>query len=140
MAHILFYEKPGCSGNARQKALLKTAGHTLDTRNLLTENWTRERLLDFLAPLPVPEWFNRTAPKIKAGEIDPDNIDAPTALRLLLDDPLLVRRPLMESGGRRHVGFVPEAVDAWIGLNGLRADAADLACQGSDACHAPAKT
>jgi hypothetical protein len=55
-------------------------------------------------------------------------------------DPLLVRRPLMECAGRRHVGFVPEAVDLWTGLNGSRMDAAELACQGSDACHAPEKT
>jgi nitrogenase-associated protein len=140
MAHITFYEKPGCGGNARQRALLEAAGHTLDIRNLLTEPWTQERLLAFLAPLPVPEWFNRSAPRIKSGEVNPDAIDAPTALRLLLEEPLLVRRPLMESEGRRHVGFEPEAVDVWVGLHGLRVDAAELACQGSDACHAPENT
>lgn len=31
MAHLVFYEKPGCAGNARQKALLRAAGHTLAT-------------------------------------------------------------------------------------------------------------
>ena len=62
MAHITFYEKPGCGGNAKQKGLLLSAGHTLDVKNLLAEEWTREGLLAFLAPLPVPHWFNRAAP------------------------------------------------------------------------------
>ena len=34
----------------------------------------------------------------------------------MLADPLLIRRPLMESGGRREAGFQPERVAAWIGL------------------------
>jgi nitrogenase-associated protein len=140
MAHITFYEKPGCGGNARQRALLLAAGHTLDVKSLLAELWTSERLLTFLAPLPVPDWFNRSAPRVKSGEVNPDAIDTPTALQLLLEDPLLIRRPLMESEGRQHVGFEPEAVDAWVGLNGFHADAAELACQGSDACHAPENT
>ena len=35
MAKIIFYEKPGCGGNARQKALLLASGHELEVRNLL---------------------------------------------------------------------------------------------------------
>ena len=27
MAHLRFYGKPGCGGNARQRALLEAAGH-----------------------------------------------------------------------------------------------------------------
>jgi nitrogenase-associated protein len=132
MAHITFYEKPGCGGNARQKALLLAAGHTLEVKNLLTEPWTRERLLAFLSPLPVPEWFNRTAPMIKEGRVNPDQINADEALTLLLQYPLLVRRPLMQTANTHHVGFAQEAVDAWIGLAGQRADEAELGCQGNE--------
>jgi len=117
MSHIIFYEKPGCAGNARQRALLQAAGHTLERRDLLAQAWTRERLLDFLAPLPVPDWFNRAAPRIKRGEIDPDHIDSEAALAALLADPLLIRRPLMErADGARLVGFETAAVHAFVGL------------------------
>lgn len=61
MPFLIFYEKPGCGGNARQRALLEAAGHRLERRNLLAEPWTGERLPDFLAPLPAPQWFNRSA-------------------------------------------------------------------------------
>lgn len=131
MAHITFYEKPGCDGNAKQKALLLSAGHTLDVKNLLAEAWTKESLLAFLAPLPVPHWFNRAAPMVKEGQVDPDSIDADSAIALMLDHPLLVRRPLMESAGVRHVGFVLEEVEAWVGLAGQSASEDELGCQGN---------
>ncbi|MDR0635069.1 MAG: hypothetical protein LBF91_08845 [Azoarcus sp.] len=134
MSHITFYEKPGCRGNARQRALLLAAGHTLEVKSLPDEAWTRQRLLAFLTPLPVAEWFNPSAPQVKAGEIDPTNIDAEAALALMLQNPLLVRRPLMESAGERRVGFVPEEVDAWVGLAGQTVSAAELGCQGGDRC------
>lgn len=119
MAHLVFFEKPGCGGNARQRAALQAAGHTLDRRNLLTAHWTPQSLLDFLAPLPVAAWFNRAAPRVKSGAVVPEALDADEALMLLLDEPLLIRRPLMQHSGNgsRLVGFDTAAVHAWIGLD-----------------------
>jgi nitrogenase-associated protein len=119
MATITFYEKPGCKGNLRQKALLAAAGHTVQAKNLKTEAWTADRLLAFLGQLPVADWFNRAAPAVKTGEIVPENLGFEDALHLLLANPLLIRRPLMEVGEERMVGFDTAAVDAWIGLNNV---------------------
>jgi nitrogenase-associated protein len=118
MAHIIFFEKPGCAGNARQRGALQAAGHTLEQRNLLTAPWTCDSLLAFLQPLPVADWFNREAPGIKSGKLDPEALDAEAALALLLREPLLIRRPLMQRAddGSRHVGFDNAAVHAWVGL------------------------
>lgn len=116
MAHVVFYEKPGCAGNARQKQWLLDAGHRLTVRSLLTEAWTAETLLDFLDPLPVADWFNRAAPKVKSGQIVPEALEREGALALLLAEPLLIRRPLMQVGNERRVGFDPASVDHWIGL------------------------
>jgi nitrogenase-associated protein len=118
MTHLVFFEKPGCGGNARQRAALIAAGHTLEQHDLLTAPWTAESLLAFLAPLPVPAWFNRAAPRVKSGEVQPDALDASAAITLLLQEPLLIRRPLMQrtDNGTRFVGFDTAAVDAWVGL------------------------
>lgn len=116
MAHIIFYEKPGCGGNAKQKALLVAAGHTLEVRDLLRERWRAPTLLAFLEPLPVHAWFNRAAPDVKSGRIVPERLDAGSALALLLADPLLIRRPLMQAGDARMVGFDTARVHAWVGL------------------------
>lgn len=116
MAQITFYEKTGCSGNARQKKLLAASGHEVQARDLRHTAWTNTGLLNFLAGLPVGEWFNRAAPAIKSGEIVPEELDQTTALALLRDNPLLIRRPLMQVGDERKVGFDATAVHEWIGL------------------------
>lgn len=116
MARITFYEKPGCGNNTRQKALLSAAGHELIALNLLSQAWTAEHLLAFLGAHPVADWFNRAAPRIKSGEIIPEQLDASTALQLMLHDPLLIRRPLIEAEGRKEIGFDPELIHNWLGL------------------------
>ncbi|YAF96096.1 MAG: ArsC/Spx/MgsR family protein [Nodularia sp. CChRGM 3473] len=116
MARVIFYSKPGCKGGVKQKVLLTAAGHEVVAYNLLTEPWTVERLRSFFGDRPVAEWFNRSAPRVKSGEVVPEKLDAQTALVLMLQDPLLIRRPLLEVGDRREVGFDVEQLDAWIGL------------------------
>ena len=116
MATITFYEKPGCGNNTKQKALLAAAGHQVIARNLLTETWTAERLLEFFGQHPVADWFNRAAPKVKSGEIIPERINATTALQLMLQEPLLIRRPLIEADGRKEIGFDQKLIHAWLGL------------------------
>jgi nitrogenase-associated protein len=119
MTTIVFYEKPGCANNTRQKKLLVQAGHTVWAKNLLTEPWTSERLKQFFGKKPVAEWFNLAAPKIKSGEIIPEQIEADEAIAMMLSEPLLIRRPLIEADGHREVGFDAEKIDAWIGLSQL---------------------
>lgn len=116
MATVIFYEKPGCAGNARQKRLLIDAGHEVEPRNLLTEPWTAQSLRPFFGDRPVADWFNKAAPAVKSGEIDPGSFDEASALEALIAAPLLIRRPLMQVGDRRETGFEPALVDAWIGL------------------------
>lgn len=119
MSRVIFYEKPGCQGNAQQKALLRAAGHEVIAKSLLAEAWTAEALLAFLAPLPVSAWFNVSAPAVKSGEIRPANLTADEALPLLLANPLLIRRPLLQVGEARRVGFDAQEIAAWIGLPGV---------------------
>ena len=116
MATVTFYEKPGCSNNTRQKKLLAAAGHQVVAKNLLTEAWQPERLRAFFGALPVRDWFNYSAPAIKHGEIEPDKLTEQEALALMLENPLLIRRPLMQVGDSLMAGFDQQAVDNWIGL------------------------
>ncbi|NJR64721.1 MAG: hypothetical protein HC772_04370 [Leptolyngbyaceae cyanobacterium CRU_2_3] len=119
MATVIFYEKPGCINNTKQKALLKAAGHIVDARNLLTEAWTTQRLQQFLGQYPVVEWFNRSAPLIKSGEVIPEQIDRPTALHLMVEHPLLIRRPLLQSGDHYAIGFDIHEIEAWLSLTAI---------------------
>ncbi len=116
MAHVIFYEKPGCAGNARQKALLIASGHEVEVRNLLAEPWSPSSLRPYFGEKPVQEWFNAASPRVKSGEIDPETVNPQQALVMMMIDPTLIRRPLMRVDGRCEAGFDPDAMRAWIGL------------------------
>nr|CRH04607.1 conserved protein of unknown function[Include ArsC family domain] [Candidatus Magnetococcus massalia] len=102
--------------NRLQKAMLESSGHTLEPRDLLAEIWKPVTLRAFFGNKPVVDWFNRSAPKVKQGEVDPSSLDEATALQMMVAEPLLIRRPLMQCGSERRAGFEPEEVDAWVGL------------------------
>ena len=121
MATVTFYEKPGCSNNTRQKKLLTAAGHQVVAKDILTETWQAERLRAFFGELAVRDWFNYSAPAIKHGEIEPDTLTEQEALALMLENPLLIRRPLMQVGDSLMAGFDQQAVDNWIGLQTIEA-------------------
>lgn len=119
MATVIFYEKPGCINNTKQKQMLAAAGVDVLAKSLLTEAFTADGLRAFFAGLPVRDWFNYSAPAIKNREIDPDSLSAEAALAFMLAQPLLIRRPLMQCGDRLMVGFDPPKVAAWLGLPGF---------------------
>jgi nitrogenase-associated protein len=109
MAVIQFFEKPGCTNNNKQKALLRSAGHELIVHDLLHYPWTEqpEYLRSFFGALPVADWFNRSAPDVKNGVVLPERLDEQHALALMLKQPLLIRRPLLDADGQHSCGFDP---------------------------------
>ncbi|NEX22686.1 nitrogenase-associated protein [Thiorhodococcus mannitoliphagus] len=118
---VVFYEKPGCVSNAKQKAVLRAHGIELRVKNLLAEPWTVARLRPFFGTLPVREWLNPTAPRIKQGEVQPERLDEATALALMVEDPLLIRRPLIEADCGCGCGFEPGPLLTALGVD-LAAD------------------
>jgi len=116
MAKVIFWEKPGCRGNARQKEILLGSGHELEVRNLLTEPWTARILTLFFGKRPVAQWFNPSNPRVKSGEVVPGAIDAGETLKMMVEDPLFIVRPLMQVGSERLAGFDVGEVHNWIGL------------------------
>ncbi len=128
MPAVVFYEKPGCLTNARQKALLERQGCQLTVRDLLSEDWKEERLYAFLEAMPVKHWFNPAAPRVKSGEIDPAVLDIHTAMALLLDDPLLIRRPLLDTEFGKTAGFDNVALLAELGVDAAELNSAFQTC------------
>jgi nitrogenase-associated protein len=118
---MIFYEKPDCKGNARQQALLLTHGYSFQVKSILDEPWTRDTLRPFFGDLPVAQWFNDKAPAIKSGGIDPTSFDEEGALAILLEQPILIRRPLIDHAGKKYCGF-DDSVETALGLNAPEGD------------------
>lgn len=102
---VVFYEKPGCAGNRRQKDLLQEHGIALEVRDLLKTPWTKERLNAFFADLEPSAIVNTASPKIKSGEIDPVALGREALIERMLQEPLLIKRPLIEVGDTKVCGF-----------------------------------
>jgi nitrogenase-associated protein len=106
MTDLVFYEKPGCVGNGMQKSLLQRQGIRFEVRDLLSQSWSAASLRPFFLDMPVANWFNGSAPKVKSGEIPILKLSEADALEMMIDDPILIRRPLLELGSLRQSGFV----------------------------------
>ncbi|NTW68903.1 MAG: arsenate reductase family protein [Chlorobiaceae bacterium] len=119
MATILFYEKPGCQNNTRQKALLEHSGHSVDALNLLEHPWTKEELEEYFGKKPVAECFNVAAPRIKSGEVNPLLFTKEEAITLMIKEPLLIKRPLMKIGSRYFQGFDIDELKKLISLDSI---------------------
>jgi arsenate reductase len=120
MATILFYEKPGCQNNTRQKAMLECAGHSVEAVNLLEHPWSAEELAIYLGDKPASECFNMAAPKVKSGEINPSHFTKAEAIALMLREPLLIKRPLMKIGDLYMQGFDTSKLGTVITLDAVR--------------------
>ncbi len=117
MADILFYEKPGCINNTRQKAILVQSGHVLETVNLLEHAWSKEELEKYLGEKPVVECFNPAAPAIKSGELNPMEFTKEEAIARMILEPLLIKRPLMKIGIHYIQGFDITVLNKLIDLD-----------------------
>lgn len=109
--------------------MLRELGHTVIARDLLREAWTAERLAEFFRNRTPAECFNPTAPRIKSGEVKPESLDWPEALRAMCMDPLLIRRPLIETEDEdgRTCGFDED--DILLCVLGLRGAASGVDLQ-----------
>ena len=70
----------------------------------------------FFGKSPVTDWFNLSAPAVKSGEVDIHSCDEARALQLMLADPLLIRRPLLQLNDIRQSGYVDGPVLHSLGV------------------------
>jgi hypothetical protein len=75
---------------------------------------------------------------VKSGEIVPADHSADEALAMMVEQPLLILRPLMDVDGELRAGFDAGEVDAWIGLNDSQPkDEPSAVCHRTEPCPAP---
>jgi nitrogenase-associated protein len=74
-------------------------------RDLLAEPWTAERLRGFFGDLPGGGLVQPHRAAVRSGEVDVAVLDENQLLTAMLDDPLLIRRPLIETETGRQCGF-----------------------------------
>ena len=116
MTCLVFYEKPGCITNNKQKALLRNAGIKFDTKSLIDTDWSRKELREYFGSSPVENWINSNAPQVKAGEVLPESLSETEAINLMLANPILIRRPLIKYGTDKWCGFDMNTIARKLGI------------------------
>lgn len=115
MAEIEFFEKPGCINGEKQKAILARAGHGVHCIDILTYPWDQQSLLPFLGGGSPVLIMNSTAPAIKNGDLDPEQLSFDEAVDLMIDSPILIKRPLIKVDGLCIQGFTDKRLIPYLG-------------------------
>lgn len=115
MADITFFKKPGCINGEKQKDILRAAGHRLRCIDILSYSWSCENMLVFVAGKAPVEMMNHSAPAIKKREIIPERLSFAEAVEMMVADPLLIKRPLVEVDGLNIQGFMDPRLAPYLG-------------------------
>ncbi|QOP40720.1 ArsC/Spx/MgsR family protein [Sulfurimonas marina] len=129
---IIFFEKPGCMGNAKQKQILDLHNISYMTKNILTYPWTKELLESFFDGVAKESIYNPFAPQVKNKEINPKELSKEELIGLMLKDPILIKRPLLIIGEEKICGFSIEKINAIFNRN-ICSSVSTSTCQ-SESC------
>ncbi len=130
---VVFYEKPGCAGNKKQKDLLKAHGVEFEVKSMLNTPWSVESLSSFFDGLEKDKIVNQFAPQIKNGEIFPEKLSKDELINLMIKEPILIKRPLIEVGEEKVCGFDIPKLNKLLNLD-LDSKKEIGTCQSSDSC------
>ena len=131
--NFTFYEKTGCSGNAKQKELLKSHNISFSVKSLLDTSWTVETLSGFFKGLEIKDIFNPFAPQIRDKEIDINSLSKDEAITLMIKNPILIKRPLLDINGVKICGFDIEKINELLNTN-IDTNKKLNSCSSSDSC------
>ncbi|RXJ69361.1 arsenate reductase family protein [Halarcobacter ebronensis] len=130
---VVFYEKPGCAGNKRQKEVLRANRVEFEVKSMLEEKWNTQTLNSFFYGLEKEQIINQFAPQVKSGELNIENYTKEELINLMIKEPLLIKRPLIEVDDIRICGFDIPKLNLALNLE-LDTNKEIDTCQSSDSC------
>ncbi len=111
---ITLYGIPNCDTVKKARAWLAAAGIAHHFHDLRKDGLTGERLDSWLASAGWEALLNRKGTTFRAlDDADKADLDTAKARALMLANPAMIKRPVVEFGDAVLVGFQP---DRWAGL------------------------
>ena len=80
------------------KAELSQGGVEFDERDFFAEPFTVDELRDIIGARPVSDFFSWRSPSFRKMGLDRDALSDDRLLELMVEEPRLVRRPLIQTG------------------------------------------
>ena len=76
----------------------------LEERDYFKEPFSQQEILDLAAPVGLSELFARRSPSLKKLGLAGQDLPESEMLKLMLQEPRLIRRPLVKIGGKMLIG------------------------------------
>lgn len=83
-------------------------------RDIFKQPLTAGELKELLGDRPASELFSTKSPRYKALGLEGKNLSNDDLIRLMAEEPYLVRRPTFLIDGRLVVGMDTKQLDAWL--------------------------
>ncbi len=90
-------------------------GVELEERDFFADPLAEHELRDLIGNRPAGQVFSWNSPSFKKLGVTRENLDDDRLIQLMLDEPRLIRRPLVEVGGEVFVGTDKEAMERVLG-------------------------
>jgi arsenate reductase (glutaredoxin) len=107
---VTIYHNPRCNTSRRTLALLREKGVEPQIVEYLKTPYTAPQLKRLLAELKLPATKLLRKKEAAAAGIDPSKLSDEQLIAAMVDNPILVERPIVVSGGKAALGRPPEAV------------------------------
>lgn len=92
------------------KASLSQDGIEIDERDFFKDGFTEAELRDLLGDTPPADVFSWRSPSARKLGLDKNTAPADELISLMVGEPRLIRRPLIQVGGRLIVGTDKKAM------------------------------
>ncbi len=108
MATTLYGIK-NCDTIKKARAWLSAQGIAYDFHDYKTEGIDRDRLKEWCDEFGWEVVLNRAGTTFrKLPEADKESLNASKAIKLMLAQPSMIKRPVLDLGDRRLIGFKPD--------------------------------
>ncbi len=112
---ITIYGIKACDTMKKARAWLEAAGIEYAFHDYRVDGIDEARLRGWIAQVGWEVLLNRAGTTFrKLPEAERDGVDEARAIRLMLSQPAMIKRPVLDLGGRIVVGFRPEAYQASV--------------------------
>jgi arsenate reductase len=112
---ITIYGIKNCDTMKKARAWLDGHGVAYNFRDYKTEGISKEKLKRWSDELGWETLLNRAGTTFrKLPDADKDGLNERKAIALMLAQPSMIKRPVLEAGGKLLVGFKPEVYDKGV--------------------------
>jgi Spx/MgsR family transcriptional regulator len=110
---MILYGIPNCGTMKKARAWLDEHGIAYDFHDYKQAGLDEDRLRAWVAELGWERLINKRGQMWR--KLEPsvrDNLDEEDAIRVMLETPSIIRRPVLDTGDERHVGFSEDQYQA----------------------------